>query len=363
MRVVVYPADEQGCGYHRLIWPAEELRRQGHDVRVQRPGEREFSLQIDTWTGEAVHVDAPDADVVVLQRPAHRYVVAAITAFRKRGIAVVVDVDDDLNHIHPKNPAYSLLHPANVGRVREDGTVHLESWQYLTEACRRATLVTVSTPALIPVYGQRGAASVLYNRLASHYFDVERVDSDVICWPAAYHSHPDDPYVMKDALARVVADGGSFRMLGNTEGAGRAFKLGADPERGPDVDIHDWPAAVATAGVGVAPAAPTIFNNSKSWLKPLEMSAVGVPWIASPVPEYQRLYDMGAGVLAATPAEWYTELTKLRTDAAWRADLGEAGREVAALHRLEDHAWRWWEAWDRAHRLQRGVKDVRRTVV
>jgi hypothetical protein len=364
VKVAVYPADVFGCGYHRLIWPAEELRRQGYDVDVMLPGTRDVELSIDTRTGEVVKMQVPDADVVVFQRTSHRYVVAMITALQKRGVAVVVDVDDNLNEIHPKNPAWRMLHPSNEGRTLEDGTVHLQSWTNVARACRLATLVTVSTPALVPVYGRPGATQVLYNRLAAPYFKTTRVDSDVVGWPASYHSHPDDPYVTRDAVARVVRDGGTFRVLGDPTGAGRAFKLdGGDPPREDQVDILGWPARVATLGVGVAPAAPTIFNQSKSWLKPLEMSAVGVPWVASPTVEYERLFDMGAGRLARTPDEWYDELTRLRTDAAWRAELSETGRAVAALHRLEDHAWRWWEAWGRAYRLRRGVRAARRSVV
>jgi hypothetical protein len=362
VRVLVFPADRYGCGYHRLIWPALALQAQGHDVRIQWPEARGLTMDVDVVTGEVVRMDVPKADVIVMQRPGHRNMVAAIAALRKRGVAVVVDVDDDLNNIHPKNPAWELLHPRNMGRLMSDGTVNQQSWKFVERACQLATLVTVSTPALVPVYGRRGATHVLYNRLHDSYFAQAREDNDHVVWPASYHSHPDDPYVTKDSLARVVADGADFSMLGDATGAGRAFKLDADPRAGQPVDILDWPACVATAGIGIAPAADTVFNQSKSWLKPLEMSAVGVPWVASPIVEYQRLYDLGAGVLAKTPDEWYAELTRLRTDVAWRQELSDAGREVAALHRLEDHAWRWWEAWDLARRIQRGQK-VRSTAV
>jgi hypothetical protein len=185
----------------------------------------------------------------------------------------------------------------------------------------------------------------------------------VIGWPASYHSHPDDPYVMKDAVARVVDDGATFRMLGDTTNAGRAFKLADDPRQEGETDIADWPAAVASLGVGIAPASASIFNQSKSWLKPLEMSAVGVPWVASPIVEYERLYELGAGVLAHTPDDWYDELTRLRADAVWRNELSETGLAVAKMHRLSDHAWRWWEAWEHAYKLQHRHRSTRQRVI
>jgi glycosyltransferase involved in cell wall biosynthesis len=86
------------------------------------------------------------------------------------------------------------------------------------------------------------------------------------------------------------------------------------------------------------------------------MCAAGVPWVASPRPEYARLHAAGAGILADRPRTWYRELKRLRESPALREELSQAGREVAATNRLEDHAWRWHEAWEKAYELQRGVR-------
>src|SRR5690606_28606720 len=44
MKIYVYPADEYGCGYYRLIWPAQALQAQGHDIQIVMPKQRGFSL-------------------------------------------------------------------------------------------------------------------------------------------------------------------------------------------------------------------------------------------------------------------------------------------------------------------------------
>lgn len=341
MRVVVYPSDSYGCGSFRMIWPGQHLAAAGHDVDVVQTKDRRVRL---VMTGDTVTDVQVDADVVVLQRITHAYMAQAVGVMRAKGITVVVDVDDDLSSIHPSNPAWAMHRPG----------AGLHSWHNLAAACREASLVTVSTPALLDVYARHGRGAVLPNYLPDHYYGLPHVDSDVVGWPASFHSHPNDAEVVGGAVARLVDEGCEFVMRGDSTGAGRAFGLAADPAGG-GVPIEEWPAAVAELGVGIAPLADTRFNAAKSWLKPLEMSACGVPWVASPRAEYRRLHELGAGVLADRPRTWYREVQRLRQSAAMRAELSEAGRQVAEGLRLRDHSWRWIDAWTRAYELDRAT--------
>lgn len=341
MRTVVYPSDSFGCGSFRAIWPGQHLAAAGHDVEVVGPTDRRVRVVMDGHTVKDVLVDA---DIVVLQRVTHAYMAQAVGVMRAKGITVIVDVDDDLSSIHPSNPAWAVHRPG----------AGLHSWHNLALACRSASLVTVSTPALLDVYARHGRGHVLPNYLPDMYYGLPREDSDVVGWPGSFHSHPNDPEVVGGAVARLVDEGAEFVMRGDPAGAGRAFGLAADPPGG-GVSVTEWPAAVASLGVGMAPLADTKFNAAKSWLKPLEMSACGVPWVASPRVEYRRLHELGAGVLADRPRTWYRELKRLRESAALRAELSEAGRAVAEGLRLRDHSWRWAEAWQRAVEIDRAT--------
>lgn len=285
-----------------------------------------------------------DADVVVLQRVTHAYMAQAVGIMRAKGITVVVDVDDDLSSIHPSNPAWAVHRPG----------AGAHSWHNVALACRNASLVTVSTPALLDVYARHGRGHVLPNYLPDMYYGLPRTDSDVVGWPGSYHSHPNDPESLGGAVARLVDEGAEFVMRGDSTGAGRAFGLAADPPGGP-VPIEEWPAAVAGLGIGIAPLADTKFNRAKSWLKPLEMSAAGVPWVASPRAEYERLHKLGAGVLADRPRAWHRELKRLRESPHLRAELSESGRAVAEKLRLSQHAWRWMDAWQKAYEVQQAT--------
>jgi hypothetical protein len=357
VRVVCYPADTAGCGSFRVIWPAQALAAAGHDVEIRPPEDRGLKLRIGP--GERVDdvLDIDGVDVMVFQRLTHQWMAEAVPLLRARGVAVVIDVDDDLTTVHPRNPAYRSMHPSNAGkRDRATGQIHRHSWQHLTAACREATLVTVSTPALAERYAQHGRGHVIYNHLPDSYFGVPHTDRDTIGWPAALASHPDDPSALGGAVARLVGEGADFRVVGDPVGTGRAFGLAHDPQGRTGVGIDGWPAAVAgDIGVGISPLADTAFNRAKSWLKPLELSALGIPWVASPRAEYARLHARGAGVLADTPRRWYRELRRLVDSPALRAERAEAGRAVAEGLRLSANAWRWAEAWGRALEIQRAA--------
>lgn len=368
MKIVVYPADDTGCGQFRMIKPTEALIRQGHEVDLRPPNQRDIKLKIngDQRDPAAYVEDVLDiaADVVVLQRITHRFMAQAIPIMRSKGIAVVVDIDDDLSCVHPRNPAYDGYHPKNEWRIsRETGRLNRCTWQNLATACREATLVTASTPALLERYAAHGRGQVIYNHLPDHYFGVDHQDSDQIGWPAYLFSHPDDPAVLGGAVARLCADPAAFRVIGDPTGCGEAFGLATDPSGHDHVDTEGWPAAVAKLGIGIAPLADTKFNRAKSWLKPLELSALGVPWVGSPRAEYERLHRKGCGVLADTPRRWYRELKRLQDSPALRAERAEAGRQVAAGLRLEPNAWRWFEAWARALDVQHGRETSRRVLV
>lgn len=358
MRVIVYPADQYGCGHHRLIWPAEELIRAGHDVSIVKPKDRHLRLQVND-ADQIVGVDLPaDTDVVVLQRVTHRYLAEVIPIIRAKGVAVVVDVDDDLASIHPSNPAWRDLHPnrENLIAKTKSAKPHMHSWHNLAEACKTATLVTTTTPALIKRYASHGRGIVLPNYLARHYFE-HRVKSPepAVVWPASLHSHPDDPSVVGNAVQRLVHDGVRFKVLGSANGVADAFGCDAVESIEDHIDIEDWPRELARSWIGIAPLANTRFNAAKSWLKPLELAAVGVPWVASPRVEYRRLHELGCGLLADKPKFWYALVRKLTREPTLWADLSDAGRAVARELSLELHAWRWWEAWDHALRLERGL--------
>lgn len=370
--VYVYAGDVTGCGSYRMIWPAAAVAAHtGWNVEVILPGDRR--VEVGVGLGGKVHAERfpEDADVVVLQRPTLYLLTEMIPLAQARGVAVVVDMDDDLGAIHPSNPAFGTLraklpHPIPELRRRGETIPNPHRAQHAARACALADVVTVTTPRLAKVYANHhGGAVVVANRVPERYLAVEHVDSDLVGWGGSVHSHPDDLQTVGAGVADVVRARGRFGSVGMPDGVAAALGID-DPVFGLElagpVSIEEWPSAIARFGVGIAPLADTVFNHAKSWLKPLEYNAVGVPCVASPSPDYVAWSHLSGGgtVLARRPREWSGILRALVKDPGRRAEMSAAGRAAAAENTIEGHAWRWAEAWrlaveTRARRLSRAM--------
>lgn len=373
MKVYVYPVDKGGCGYYRLTWPAMALRKMGHDVRIVDP-HAQNRMTGRTYNGELVTISVPaDADVMVFQRVTSRHIISGIKTMRDHGVAVVLDIDDDLQSIHPSNPAFASLHP------NKDISTQLGeyTWHNFQRACEMATMVTVSTPALAQRYmplvdhSDRGRTvkkrapdrvRVLHNAVPEVMTRiVPRPEPRVVGWSGALHVHSDDPQVVGSSLARLQREGFKIKIIGPAHGTQRAFQLDDPPIATDLVTIGRYPHEMSQLEVGVAPLNDTAFNEAKSWLKMLEYAALGVPCVGSPRAEYRRLHGMGIGLLASNPREWYRHIRRLLDDQNLRLDLAAEGRQVVRERlTIEANAWRWWEAWSDALAIERGPLGQRR---
>lgn len=357
MNVYVYPADVGGCGYYRLIWVARYLRSLGHNIKLIHPkNNNKFAGIIDPDDKtKLVDIAAPsDADVIVLQRVTSIKMVSGIQMLRARGIAVVIDIDDDMRAIHPNNPVFSSLSPSTGG--------HLEdySWVNADKVYAAATLVTASTDALLKRYARYDPATrtyhgrVLRNCVPSIYLDiVPRTEENTIGWGGMILSHPDDPPVCGTSMGELQRQGFTFKIVGPGAGTKRAFMLDNEAVATGPVGLDQWPHSINRFAVGIAPLKLTRFNEAKSWLKPLEYAALGVPVIMSPTTEYVRLHRMGVGVVASTPKEWYRHGRALLESDARRYEMMAAGRSAVSSLTIEANAWRWLETWEDALHIER----------
>lgn len=355
------PADTAGCGYYRLIWAAEHLQTLGHDIEIQYPKAKEQNdgkesgLEVhfrgdarDEANAEITDVKVPnDADVLVMQRLSHNWHAKVIEILRAKGVAMVIDMDDDLSNIHPDNKAFVNYHPRNYRTPF--------SWKNVEQACKLATLVTVSTKQLLGVYARHGRGHVIDNYVPERYLQI-KVDQDkVFGWPGTTDSHPNDLQVTGGAVQSLIEDGYDFRIIGPISRAMQALRLKEQPNHTGVVKMDNWAAEIARLQTVLAPLAPTAFNTGKSRLKLIEASSVGVPWVASPRAEYRRFHqESGAGLLVDNRKEWYKGVKQLMDDASMRQELGEKGRQHMQDQTVEKNAWRLWEAWTRALEIQRG---------
>jgi glycosyltransferase involved in cell wall biosynthesis len=344
MNVLLVPADESACRLYRLQGPADAVReRLGLDVEVAPAAIPKRS----PMTGELPPEVSPgDADVVVLHRPAFKGIVDLIPKLQAQDRAVVVDIDDDLSVPHPE---HSWSRPK----------LHLDPAQQ-ARACELADLVTCTTPALAEHYGAHGRVKILPNYVPEALLRLERAsDGSTLGWAGSASGHPGDLPVTDGGVDDALLDcaGWHFKVIGPVETVRRELDLSEDPDATGGLSIEDYQAAIGTLDVGIVPLASTAFNAAKSGLKGLEYAARGVPFVASPLPEYQKLAKEGVGVLAATPLDWWHRLRELMTDEKRRrAHAERAYEKVRESHTYERNAAKWVYAWEQAIQNRKGSK-------
>jgi glycosyltransferase involved in cell wall biosynthesis len=306
--VNVYPFHDDASAQYRLILPGRALAAAGHDVIIYSPEE----LINDPAKAEAVR----GSDLAVMNRPDSEAAVDFIRQLQAQGTKVLVDMDDLLGYVSPK---HSMAGRADV----------LHHWAMA--ACYQADWITASTPVIALEYGRDNIfepcdAEVVPNRVPASYLSIPRRPgrnkpeyTPIIGWSGTVATHPVDLLSTGGTIGRFLRrnPAWSFGVVGPVEEARVvAHQLGIQQQIRATgwVDFADYPAWLANFDIGIVPLRLTKFNNGKSWLKAIEMAAVGAHVVMSATDENKRLYrEYGVGHLATNPVDWHRQLNLLVT--------------------------------------------------
>jgi glycosyltransferase involved in cell wall biosynthesis len=325
MTAVVYKQADDPSAFYRLLEPA---RVTGTPVVDRLP-----------------HVGS--ADTVILNRPLDPGIAEQVRLWREEGRTVIVDMDDDFDAVVPEHQIHGMY-----------------TTEHLHAACRAASVVTCSTPALVERYGY-GHGVVLRNRIPESYLSVTRrsrtpddytgggVRHDAETWVGWYGSlgsHPRDPAAAGPGVGTALNphEDAEFVFAGPPRDAARLSELFhlRRPVRGLGTfSMGGLIQVISEFDIGIVPLARTPFNEAKSWLKGLEFAAVGVPVVASSTAEYRRAEVEGGCWLAGDVTQWCTQLDKLIRKPDWRAEQAARGREWAATQTIERAADDWRTVW------------------
>jgi len=341
MRLVAVGAPDSS-GHYRIRQPLEALRAKGtvnYEARAHLP------IAFTRSGPQDVHLD-PDVEVVVLQRPMMYFMPDVIDVLHRKHIKVAIDLDDDFHTAHAHNRAFQLNHP----KVNP-----LQNWNHLGECIKRADLVTVSTDALAKRYGSHGRVAVLRNAVDDDWLGIpHRGNGHTLGWAGTVVNHPIDLQATRGGVALALREHPDWKFF-CVGGAKYANLVQKGLELDEEPIASDWrplelhPLLVSAIDVGIVPLHDSVFNQAKSWLKGIEYSALGIPFVASDLPEYQLLKRrFGLGVLAPPRARnWQRRLGAIMDE----QHLHEAYREwsraqVRQFLTISVNAWRWQEAWE-----------------
>lgn len=162
------------------------------------------------------------------------------------------------------------------------------------------------------------------------------------------NTHDVDFLEAADALLWILEtrDQVKLRIVGPLRLDDRFERFASRIERLPLQAPELLPRIQAEVDIGLAPLEPrNPFTDSKSCVKWIEAGLVGVPIVASPRPDFQRVIEHGrTGLLADTTQEWENALALLVDDPELRARIGRSARdEVLRSHTTLAAAPRFYE--------------------
>ncbi len=253
-------------------------------------------------------------DILILQRLMFRDLVNTIQQELQRpGRPIIInDVDDWYWGLDPANAAYELTRP------EKNPTENINHYKTILQL---SDVITVSTPFLrdqMQTWLKHKNVVLIENRLTISDFTVRRLNvrKPIIGWVGSTSHRSRD----LEELQGFFPSSNRFHHSGHIPGAPLfATALGIDRGRvttSPLVPPRDFAKNSFCFDIGLAPLSDIPFNHAKSWIKAIEYAASGVPFVASPAPEYIRLHETyGIGRIAHSKEEWLGHVDELKNTA------------------------------------------------
>lgn len=323
-----------GCAYYRCYLPMRSIGIE--DQIIGKPA----------WTGEhgfGVRLPGKFArfgyDVIVLKLLFDRSLAHQMRVARSLGQKVVVDVDDYLDEVDPRNVSSRVLTEQRLDSFRA--------------AAREADRIIVSTQELFDVYSRfHGDVRIIRNGIdASKYPIHAQGNTPIVGWVGAIPWRSGDIETLREWLPDMCEDGliGGIVHLGHIPGE-RTFAEAAGIEPTfvrtlPMVPLTRYPQALAASGmdIGLVLLTDIPFNRAKSFLKGMEYAAAGIIPVAQGLPEYQRLAETGVGRVAHTAEDWTAQLEILvKMGRRARTRLARADRRnLISAHDMSQREQAW----------------------
>lgn len=335
------PLQPNGCAWYRCVLPGAELEKRGWVCGVGIPGfNKDSGFGMVTGTGKAVH----GWDIIVFKLIMHKDALESMDRAIDMGQKIVVDIDDFFDGLEPTNRAYSVTDPKNnpdnnreiYAKIIEKSFALITSTQFLFDYYSKIHK---------NVFLVRNAIdSKRFSMINRHRRSFHRTK---IGWVGATPWRSGDLEELSGFIGDYIEKNNiRFHHSGHVANSpSAAEQLNINPKYVSThnlVPISDYPKLFSQIDIGIVPLRDVPFNHAKSWIKGLEYAASGIPFVASALPEYQKLFDAGIGRVATTDDEWMYHFDEL-LNKQLRDDESEINKslveEFSIYKRAED-----WDA-------------------
>lgn len=363
MRVAFIPTEVSGVNFYRVWQPAEAMRKMGHRVAVLWYTSNLFLRE--NWELDMGRADCQDeivsdihhacewGDVVVWMGLHGTNSLNLFKNMRQRypNKPFVMEMDDNIFLLPSYNIASSELAPGSA------------NIQIYLEQMGLSDAMIVSTPTLKEAYKKyfkkpihvvensvdlnlwRGTTSPTRQRLnigwvggASHSEDIEMVGGVI---HTILKKYPKVTFTFLHGVPESLKHKEGCRYMDSSDPTYlEYFKAKRCPLcKGIDrvkwthdfASIKDYPRWVKKYkfDIGIAPLIDNDFNRSKSNLRYLEYSAMGIPTVASPLPHFKQIVKHGEnGFLAQSQNEWMNCLSALIESDYLRRTIGNNAKNT-----------------------------------
>lgn len=348
LKLLFLPKDTKGCGFYRMMVPANEIKKQNlADVIL----DNKLDEQVVGW-----------ADVIIAQRVVEPMWYEAIEKLHGMGKKVIYEIDDFLNSVSPHNPSFDFWSPMNDNLSRALKIMkECDAVQVTTNRLRNE--YALWNPH-IEALGNYLDASIWDNPrwTATHWTNFYKKKNDNIIrigWAGA-SSHYHDLQLVEKVITDLCRKHHNihFCMIGYHGQSKRGSDLFQDISTTPcphckeegqlekidGIDLLYYPSKLKESvfDIGIAPLIETGFNQCKSDLKIKEYSALGIPVIASNIKPYSESVKNGhTGFLVSTAKEWYDSLEVLIKSKQLRERLGRNNYRWYKQNTIDKHIHKW----------------------
>lgn len=371
MRILGIERDSSACNYYRIFSPLNAIDR-------NRLGECKLISERDLGTDFALE-SVLWADVVLFQRPHTENWFKFIKTCQKHGKTIISDYDDDPFHCSPLNPFYQYIGTEPVEYTWPDGT---KEWLWSEDMVsskgnkifeierninyrdmfrlnfKKSDLVTCTTDILRNEFLKVNPnVAILPNCIDSEFFpDCPNFVKDEvrIGWQGGY-SHYEDLHFIVPVVKRILEKHKNVKFVyfGDTRFAG-LFK--DCPQNQMEYqswishDVYPWKLTILNLDIGLCPVMDNPFNRTKSAIKWMEYSMIGMATVASDIPPYSPVIsnEQTAMLCKENHDSWFDAIEKLVIDKQFRNKMAKtAFSEVILEHNIDSKAHLWVEAYEK----------------
>jgi glycosyltransferase involved in cell wall biosynthesis len=340
------PLQPNGCAWYRCYLPMKELEKLGWTTGMGFPGysdEHGFGLLIPDQ--KAIH----GWEIIVLKLMMLDKFVEQIPKAQAMGQKIVIDIDDHHAGLEPSNMAYLSTDPKTNPKNNRD---HYFKTMDLADA-----LIT-STPFLHDYYKKEYPNKPIFmvrNAVDPKYFHFRKDKSakwPTVGWVGATPWRSNDletlnPFVgefLQEKNWRFHHSGHIINAPTVEEQLGVPHKLYSSEPMKPILNYEEM---FRRIDIGIVPLNKVEFNRAKSFIKGLEYTAAGVPWISTDFEEYTYLNkEFGIGRVASNKDEWLNHFEELSDQKIRNKERQKNMELVREFHTMEKRG----PDWDRTYR-------------